>query len=156
MGVSLWVVDLVIRRFIPLLVQQAGADQGFGHTVWVTVGRRTAVLEVTLLFLANLARNADAGTTVSHTSREFVDVGGFMVPSETAGIVEPPFGVIGTDVITVPLPELLNGILNGSEMISKSDIKFRSFVPNKALYPVNLMTSWTLTLDHLLLSSPLC
>lgn len=118
MGVSLWVVDLVIRRLIPLLVQQTGADQGFGDTVRVTVGRRAAVFEVTLLFLANLARNADAGSTVGHTSREFVDVGGFMAASETAGIVKPPFRVIGTDVITVPLPELLNGILDGSEMIT--------------------------------------
>lgn len=108
-------MDLVIHRFIPLFVQQTGADQGFGHTVRVAVGRWAAVLEVTLLLLANIARNADAGATVGHTCREFVDIGGFMVASETAGVVKPPFGVIGTDVITVPLPKLLNGILNSSE-----------------------------------------
>lgn len=34
---------------------------------------------------------------------------------ETAGVVEPPFGIIGTDMIAVPLPKLLNGIFNGSE-----------------------------------------
>lgn len=38
-----------------------------------------------------------------------------MVAGETASIVEPPFGVISTDVIAVPLSKLLNGILNGSE-----------------------------------------
>lgn len=44
-----------------------------------------------------------------------MDVGGFMVAGETAGVVEPPFGVVGTDVIAVPLPKLLNRIFNGSE-----------------------------------------
>lgn len=34
---------------------------------------------------------------------------------EAAGVVEPPFGVVCTDVIAVPLPKLLNGIFNGSE-----------------------------------------
>lgn len=38
-----------------------------------------------------------------------------MVAGETAGVVEPPFGIIGTDMIAVPLPKLLNGIFNGSE-----------------------------------------
>ncbi len=38
-----------------------------------------------------------------------------MVASETAGVVEPPFGIIGTDVIAVPLPKLLNGVFNSSE-----------------------------------------
>lgn len=38
-----------------------------------------------------------------------------MAASEAAGIVEPPFGVVGTDVVTVPLPKLLDRILNGPE-----------------------------------------
>lgn len=38
-----------------------------------------------------------------------------MVAGEAAGIVEPPLGVVGTNVVTVPLPELLDGILNGPE-----------------------------------------
>lgn len=60
-------MDLVIRRFISLLVQQTGADQGLGHTVRVAVGRRAAILEVALLLLPDVARNADAGATVGHT-----------------------------------------------------------------------------------------
>ncbi len=67
-------MDLVIRRFIPLLVQQTGADQSLGHTIRVAVGGRAAVLEVALLLLADAARNADAGATVGHASGEFVDV----------------------------------------------------------------------------------
>lgn len=38
-----------------------------------------------------------------------------MASGEATGIVEPPLGVVGTDVVTVPLPELLDGILNGPE-----------------------------------------
>lgn len=38
-----------------------------------------------------------------------------MSASEATGIVEPPLGVVGTDVVIVPLPELLDGILNGPE-----------------------------------------
>lgn len=108
-------MDLVIRRFIPFLAQQTGADQGLGHAVRVAVGRRAAVFEVALLLLADLARDADAGSAVGHARGEFVDVGGFVVAGETTGVVEPPFGVVGADVIAVPLPELLDGILNGSE-----------------------------------------
>lgn len=37
-----------------------------------------------------------------------------MAASETAGVVEPPFGVVGTNVVAVPLSKLLNGILNSS------------------------------------------
>lgn len=113
MGVIHSVVDLIIRWFLSLLAQQTGADQGLRHTVRVTVGRRAAVLEVALLVLANVARNADAGAAVGHACGELVDVGGFVMAGETAGVVEPPFGIIGADVIAVPLPELLNGIFNG-------------------------------------------
>lgn len=67
-------MDLIIHRFFSLLVQQTGADQGLGHTVWVAVGGRAAVLEVALLLLAHVTRNADAGATVGHPSGEFVDV----------------------------------------------------------------------------------
>jgi len=108
-------VDLIIRWFRSLLVQQTGADQGLRHAVRVAVGRRAAVLEVALLVLAHVARNADASAAVGHACGELVDVGGFVVAGEAAGVVEPPFGVVGADVIAVPLPELLDGILNGSE-----------------------------------------
>lgn len=115
----MFVMYSVFHGFIPLFVQQTGADQGFGHTVRVTVGRWAAVLKVTLLLLANATGNADAGTTVGHTCREFIDVGGFVVAGETAGIVEPPFGVIGTDVVTVPLSKPLDGLFNCSEKKKK-------------------------------------
>lgn len=108
-------MGLVFRRFVSLLAQQTGADQSLGHSVRVAVGRWTAVLEVALLLLADHARNADAGATVGHACGELVDVGGFMVAGETAGVVETPFGIIGTDVIAVPLPKLLNGFFNSSE-----------------------------------------
>lgn len=123
MGSSLCVVYSVFHGLIPLFIQQTGADQGFGHTVRVTVGGWAAVLKVTLLLLANGTGNADAGTAVGHACGEFVDVGGFMVASETAGIVEPPFGVIGTDVVTVPLSKPLDGLFNGSEEKKKRNLK---------------------------------
>lgn len=67
-------LGLVIRWFVTFLVQQTGADQGLGHAVWVAVGRRTAVFEVALFLLADVTRNADAGTSVGHTGRELMDV----------------------------------------------------------------------------------
>ena len=125
MGVSLCIGDLVIRGFFPLFVQQTGADQGFGHTVRVAVGRWTAVLKVTLLLLADAAGNADAGAAIGHARREFIDVGGFVVASETASVVEPPFGVIGTDVVMVPLCKLLNGLFNGPESRKKKNVNLK-------------------------------
>lgn len=112
-------VDSVIRGFIPLLVQQTGADQGFGHAVRVAVGRRAAVFEVPLFLLAHVAGNANAGAAVGDACGEFVDVGGLVVAGETAGVVQPSFGVIGTDVVTVPLTELLDAILNSSKKVTK-------------------------------------
>lgn len=108
------VVDLIIHRLVSLLAQQTGTDQGLGHAVRVAVGRRAAVLEVALLLMADAARDADAGATVGHARRELVDVRGFVMAGEAAGVVEPPFGVIGPNVIAVPLPELLYGLFNGS------------------------------------------
>lgn len=105
----------IVHGFFPLLVQQAGTDQGLGHAVRVAVGRWAPVLEVTLLLLAHAAGDADACATVGHARRELVDVGGFVAAGETAGVVQPPLGVVGTDVVTVPLPELLNGLLDGPE-----------------------------------------
>lgn len=35
-----------------------------------------------------------------------------MVAGQASGIVQSPFGIIGTDVILMPLAQLLNGILN--------------------------------------------
>lgn len=59
-------MDSIVRGFIPLFVQQTGADQGLGHPVRVTVGGWAAVFEVALLLLAHAAGNADAGATVCH------------------------------------------------------------------------------------------
>lgn len=112
MGVSLWAVDSKIHRFIPLFVQQTGADQGLGHAVRVAVGGRAAVFEVPLLLLAHAAGNADAGTAVGHAGREFVDVGGLVVAGEAASVVQPAFGVVGTDMVTVPLAKLLDAVLD--------------------------------------------
>lgn len=108
-------LDSIVHGFLPLLVQQAGTDQGLGHAVRVAVGRWAAVLKVTLLLLADAAGDADAGAAVGHARRELVDVGGFVAAGEAAGVVQPPLGVVGTDVVTVPLPELLNGLLDGPE-----------------------------------------
>lgn len=36
-----------------------------------------------------------------------------MAAGEAAGVVQAPLGIVGTDVVTVPLPELFDGILNG-------------------------------------------
>lgn len=115
MGVSPWVVDLVVRRFFSLFAQQTGADESLCNAVWITVCRWATVLEVALLLLAYATRNADAGATVGHTCREFVDVWGFVMAGETAGVIKPPFGVVGADVIAVPLCKLLYGLFNGSE-----------------------------------------
>lgn len=80
-----------------------------------------------------------------------------MVAGETAGVVEPPFGIIGTNVIAVPLSKLLNGILNCSE--SRND-KFSLETPARRdisrtvkSTPVMVLK---LTLSHHLPSSPLC
>lgn len=108
-------VDSIIRGLIPLLVQQTGADQGLGHAVRVAVGGWAAVFKVALLLLANATGNADAGTTVGHAGREFVDVGGLVVAGEAAGVVQPALGVVGADVVTVPLAKLLDAVLNSPE-----------------------------------------
>lgn len=42
-----------------------------------------------------------------------MDVGSFMVAGEATGIVKSPFRVIGADVVTMPLPQPFNGLLNG-------------------------------------------
>lgn len=78
-----------------------------------------------------------------------------MVAGETAGVVEPPFGVVGTDVIAVPLPKLLNRIFNGSE--NRND-KIPSEILRSIIIisQVNTMMCLTLTLIHRLPSSPLC
>lgn len=38
-----------------------------------------------------------------------------MVASEAASVVQPAFGVVGTDVVAVPLAKLLNAVLNSPE-----------------------------------------
>lgn len=38
-----------------------------------------------------------------------------MVAGEAASVVQPAFGVIGTDVVTVPLAKLLDAVLNSPE-----------------------------------------
>lgn len=121
-------VDSVIRGFIPLLIQQTGADQGFGHAVRVAVGGWAAVFKVPLFLLAHVAGNANAGAAVGHACGEFVDVGGFVVAGEAASVVQPSFGVIGTDVVTVPLTELLDAILNSSKKTNTKKVLKKVYV----------------------------
>lgn len=74
MEISFYVMNLVFCWFVTLLAQQTGANQGFGHAVRVTVGRRAAVFEVALLLLTDASWDADACAAVSHAGGEFVDV----------------------------------------------------------------------------------
>lgn len=41
-----------------------------------------------------------------------MDVGRFVVTSQAPGVVQPPFGVVGTDVVAVSPSQLLNRIFD--------------------------------------------
>lgn len=103
---------LIVRWLISLLVEQTGADQCLRDSIGVAVGRWATVLKVTLLLLANSARNADAGATVGYASGELVDVGGLVVAGQTADVVQASLGIVGPDVVVVSLAKLLDGILD--------------------------------------------
>lgn len=82
-------------------IKQTGASNRLGHAVWITVCSRTAVLEVAFLLLAHLARDADAGSSVGHSSREVLDAGGLVKTCETPHVVLPSTWVIHTDVLSM-------------------------------------------------------
>ncbi|TNN49789.1 hypothetical protein EYF80_040013 [Liparis tanakae] len=110
------------------------ADQNFKIPASQNVGGRTAVLEVALLVLPDQARNANAGAPIGHAGREGVDARGFVVTGEASGIVEPPFGVVGPDVIHVSLRQPVDGLLNDSAKergISKAVTKKEEFTTLK-------------------------
>ena len=103
---------LVLKRLVSSFVEETRADEGLCHSIRITVGRGPAVLEVALLLITHVPRDADAGTTVGHASGELVDVGCLVETRQAPGIVQPPFGVVGTDVVLVTLAQLLDGLFN--------------------------------------------
>lgn len=64
--------------------------------------------------MAYLARDADAGASVGHSGREFVDAGGFMEAREAPHVVLPSTWVIHTDVLCMFLTQPLDGLLDVS------------------------------------------
>lgn len=106
-----------MEGLIASFIEETRADDGFCHGIGVTIGRRPTVFKVTLLLLADSPGNADAGTAVGDTSRKVVDVGGFMESSQTPGVVQAPLGIVGTDVVLVPLAQFVNGLLNALQTI---------------------------------------
>lgn len=106
------VLVLVLERLLPGLIEQTRADNGFRHGKGITVGGRTAVLKVTPFLLAHSPRDADTGTSVCHSGREVVDVRGLVEARQAPSIVQAPLGVIGADVILMPLAQSLNGLLD--------------------------------------------
>lgn len=103
---------LVLERLVPGFVEETRAHQRLCHGVGVAVGRGPAVLEVALLLVAHVARDADAGAAVGHAGRELVDVGRLVEARQAPGIVQPSLGVVGTDVVLVALAQLLDGLLD--------------------------------------------
>lgn len=103
---------LVLKRLVSSFVEETRANKGLCHSVRITVGGGPAVLEVALLLMAHVPGDADAGTAVGHASRELVDAGRLVETRQASGIVQPPLGVIGTDVVLVTLAQLLNGLFN--------------------------------------------
>lgn len=62
--------------------------------------------------MAHVAWDADAGAAVGNTGGELVDVGCLMEARQAPGVVQPSFGVVGTDVVLVTLAQFLDGFLN--------------------------------------------
>lgn len=94
---------LVLEGLIANFVEKASADDGLCHGKGVTIGRGATVFKVALLLLADSPGDADAGTAVGNASRKVVDVGGFMESSQAPGIVQAPLGIVGANVVLVPL-----------------------------------------------------
>lgn len=112
MAASLVHLVFILEGLFASFVEKTGADEGFCHRKGVTVGGGAAVFEVTLLLLADSPGNADAGAPVGNARRKVVDVGGFVESSQAAGIVQAPLGIVGSDVVLVPLAQSLDGLFN--------------------------------------------
>lgn len=93
----------------PGLIEHRGPHDGLCDRIGVAVGRRPPVFEVAKAVLAHLAWDADAGSTVGHASRELEDVGGLVVAGEAPGVVPAAPRVVDTDVVVMPLAQLLDG-----------------------------------------------
>lgn len=109
-------ISLVCHWLFTLFAEQTCAYKSFGDCIWIAVGWGTAVFKVALLFLANRSWNSYASTTVSHSSRELVDIGGLVMASQSSGIVQPSFRIVGTDMVLVSLGQPLNWLLNISKI----------------------------------------
>lgn len=103
---------LVLKRLVSSFIEETCADEGLCHSIRITVGGRPAVLKVALLLVAHVPGDADAGAAVGHASRELVDVGCLVETRQAPGIVQPSFGVVGTDVVLVTLAQPLDGLFN--------------------------------------------
>lgn len=62
--------------------------------------------------MAHVAWDADAGAAVGHAGGELVDAGRLVEARQAPGVVQPSFGVVGTDVVLVALAQLLDGLLD--------------------------------------------
>jgi len=102
------VVSIVLGLHAGLVEHRCPHD-GLGDRVGVTVGCRPPILKVAVAILADLARDADAGTSVGHASRELKDVGRLVVAGEPPGVVPATPWVVDADVVVVPLAQLLDG-----------------------------------------------
>lgn len=112
MAVRLVHLVFVLEGLLASFVEKTRADEGFCDRVGVTVGRRAPVFKVTLLLLADSPGNADAGAPVGHARGKVVDVGGFVEAGQAAGVVQAPLGIVGADVVLVPLAQSLDGLFN--------------------------------------------
>lgn len=97
-----------------LWIEQTCFYNGHCNAVWVTVSWWSAILEVAFLFLGYLARDADAGAPVGHTSWEIFNAGSFMATCEAPFVVISLMWVICTDMFAVFCSQLLDGLFDVS------------------------------------------
>ena len=70
-----------------LFIQDASFDKDISDLVWITIGRRSAVLKIAALCLSNISWNSDWTTTVGNTSWEIMDRRSFMQTSQTSFVI---------------------------------------------------------------------
>ena len=119
--------DLVVIR-----AKNGCTDDHFSYTVWITVGRRTSIFQISTAILTDLAWNADWCSTVGDSSWEVMNATSFMTTSQSTLIVTSSTWIICTNVSLMLFAQILNCFL------------YRSKV-----------TATTLTDDTLLLTLPL-
>lgn len=89
-------------------MQTHSLDDDTGDLVGISVTGGTAVLEVTLAVLGNLAGNTNAATTVGDTIAELVDAAGLVTASETLFVAL----TVNGNVLVVASFQLLHVSLN--------------------------------------------